>query len=228
MPKEARDNLSSHPAGVYDGAVRSTIPYYDCLHQETCAWVRVIRPDVREWLDTGCGTGTLVARCLPVFPEARFTLADPSPQMLSVARQRLRDRVHFLDPCASGELPLELRGSFQVLTAIQCHHYLNGEGRRAATERCFQMLAPDGAFITFENVRPATEQGMIWGRARWRDFQIEHGKSPEDADGHLARLGTEFFPISLDAHLELLQQTGFRTVELLWKSCLQAGFVAVK
>jgi tRNA (cmo5U34)-methyltransferase len=222
------DNLSFHPSGVYDRAVRSTIPYYDCLHQETCAWVRAIRPDVRRWLDTGCGTGTLVARALAVFPEARFTVADPSPEMLSLARERLGDRVHVLGPCASGALPRELDGGFQVLTAIQCHHYLDGEGRKAATQRCYELLESGGVFITFENIRPATDPGTAWGLARWRDFQIEHGRSPEETDAHLARFGTEFFPISLDAHLELLHVAGFRTTELLWKSCLQAGFVAMK
>ena len=91
------DNLSSHLSTVYDGAVRSTIPYYDCLHEETCAWVRAIRPSVDAWLDTGCGTGALAAKALEFFPETKFTLADPSPEMLAVARQRLGDRATFLE-----------------------------------------------------------------------------------------------------------------------------------
>jgi len=222
----AADNLSSHLSSIYDGAIKSTIPYYDCLHEETCAWVQAIRPDVREWLDTGCGTGALVERARRAFPETRFTLSDPSPEMLSVARKRLGDCVRFLEPCTSGDLPLG--ESFQVLTAIQCHHYLDMEGRRKALKRCFQLLEPGGLFITFENIRLSTETGTAWGLARWRDFQIGHGKPPEEADVHLARFGTEFFPITVQQHLDLLREAGFRTFETFWQSCMQAGFLAMK
>jgi tRNA (cmo5U34)-methyltransferase len=225
---QVRDNLSSHLSTAYDGAVRSTIPYYDCLHEETCAWVRAIRPDVCDWLDTGCGTGALVERALLAFPDTVFTLADPSQEMLSVARERLGDQIRLLEPCASGELPLELKAHFQVLTAIQCHHYLDLEGRKRAIERCYQLLEPGGLFITFENIRHATETGAGWGLARWRDFQIEQGKSAEEADAHLARFGTGFFPITVEQHLELLRATGFQTVEIFWQSCMQAGFLAMK
>ena len=40
----------------------------------------------KNWLDTGCGTGTLAQKAIAQFPDAHFVLADPSPQMLDLAK----------------------------------------------------------------------------------------------------------------------------------------------
>jgi len=57
-------------------------------------------------------------------------------------------------------------------------------------------------------------------------FQMERGKSA--AASHIKRFGVEYFPVSIEEHLSLLRETGFKSVELLWFSYLQAGFYAIK
>lgn len=42
------------------------------------------------------------------------------------------------------------------------------------------------------------------------------------------RRGVEVFPITLEQHIELLKKCGFRSVNVLWASYLQAGFWAIK
>ena len=55
---------------------------------------------------------------------------------------------------------------------------------------------------------------------------MERGKSA--AASHIKRFGVEYFPVSIEEHLSLLRETGFKSVELLWFSYLQAGFYAIK
>ena len=45
---------------------------------------------------------------------------------------------------------------------------------------------------------------------------------------HIERRGVEVFPITNAQHLELLKKCGFRSVNVLWTSYLQAGFWAIK
>jgi tRNA (cmo5U34)-methyltransferase len=54
------------------------------------------------------------------------------------------------------------------------------------------------------------------------------GKSQEEVDKHLARFGVEYFPITIEDHLKLLKETGFKNVELFWCSYMQAGFYGIK
>ena len=85
------DNATPHKSSEYDWKVRQTIPFYETMHREIIDVVKTVRLDVKSWLDTGCGTGYLIELALPVFPNTRFMLADPSEEMIQQARNRLRE-----------------------------------------------------------------------------------------------------------------------------------------
>ncbi len=220
------DNATPHQAIAYDAGVRRTIPYYDVIHGEVLSFIEILPNRPRTWLDTGCGTGALVAGALSRFPETEFVVADPSSAMLAVARQRLVDsRVTVLPPCGTSDLP---PGCFDVVTAIQSHHYLDPNGRRAAVAVCFDRLRPGGVFVTSENVRPLSRTGLDLGLRYWARFQEQAGKSPSEVAAQLARFDCEYHPITLEEHLRLYREAGFVAVEVLWCSYLQAVFYAVK
>ncbi len=228
----SNDNATPHAAGEYDVKVRRVIPFYEAFHTETIALVKAAKPSPRLWLDSGCGTGFLVQRALDEFPGTKFLLADPSETMLEEARARLAafipDRVEIFAPAPTGGLVGALSGPVDVITAIQSHHYLDRDGRRAATWACFQMLAPGGLYVTFENVRPLTSRGVEVALSRMGAFQMSRGLSAEFAEGHAGRFDTAYFPVTIEEQLALLRETGFSAVELFWYSVMQAGFYAVK
>lgn len=226
------DNKTPHNAADYDQKIRRTIPFYDVIHQETIDLVKSVKADVACWLDTGCGTGRLVDLALSLFPNTGFILADPAEAMLRQARERLggqEQRVKVLSPVASDGLPSQMAGAkCQVVTAIQCHHYLQPSEREQAIRGCFDVLEDAGLFIAFENIRPLTEQGTRMALERWGRWQQNAGRSSAAVAEHLKRFDTEYFPITVDEHLALLRAAGFQTVELFWFSQMQAGFYAIK
>jgi tRNA (cmo5U34)-methyltransferase len=216
--------------GDYDGHIARTIPYYDQIHREIIDLVLSLDRPPRLWLDTGCGTGTLVMRALDHFPGTHFMLADPSETMLAQARSKLKGqkRVAFLRPTCSQELNGLVNEKPDLITAVQCHHYLSQEERRRAVAACYDMLPTDGVYITFENVRPLTDRGIEIGKRRWERFQAENGKTEAEAKAHIDRFDNEYFPITVEQHLDLYRGTKFRTVELFWYSYMQAGFYCIR
>jgi tRNA (cmo5U34)-methyltransferase len=216
----------------YDSEIRAILPHYDSFHQETINLIRSALPEPETWLDTGCGTGALVERALKQFPRTRFFLADPSVEMLEKAKRKLSgsDRVTFLKPACTQDLTPECtgRGSFEVITAIQSHHYLSKDERARATRECRGLLKEGGIFVTFENARPLTETGTEIGKLRWKRHQLDSGREPQTVETHLERFGRVFFPLTVEKHLSILRAAGFDVVELLWYSCMQAGFYCVK
>ncbi len=221
-----RDNKTSQAAAEYDANVHKTIPRYHLFHDEVLDLARVIVPQPQTWLDTGCGTGTLILKALERFGQVRFVAADPSAAMLQFAAEKLANQnVTFV---AAGSEELVYTDRFDIVTAIMAHHYLDREGRRQATRNCYTMLKQGGLYITFETIRPATGTGTQIGLQRWRNAQIANGKSPDAADKHISRFGSELLPVTLAEHRELLVETGFATVELFWLSGLQAGFYGIK
>jgi tRNA (cmo5U34)-methyltransferase len=225
------DNSTPYKASEYDAKVRQTIPYYETIHKEVLRLVQLIKPDVNRWVDTGCGTGCLVEQALAEFPRCRFVLADPAESMLVEARKRLaaaQEWVTILPTADSAELMSRIgRGTADVITAIQCHHYLP-HGRLKALQSCFEVLKPGGLIVTFEHVAPRTPEGLSIGLTGWKSFLIAQGRTEEEADKNLARYGKEFFPIKIDQHLQLLTEAGFGISELFWFSRMQAGFYAIK
>jgi tRNA (cmo5U34)-methyltransferase len=227
------DNTTPHKSSDYDRKVRQTIPFYETMHLEIVDLVKEVKPDVTCWLDTGCGTGYLVEVALPLFPQTLFILADPSEAMLQQAAKRLHGvsdaQLQFLQPAESKELASQIGDVVpQVVTAIQCHHYLKPLERYQAVQSCYDILEDDGLFITSENVTPCTERGVQIGLGRWERFQTGQGRSLPTVENHLKRFGVNYFPITVREHIELLQAVGFRVVELFWLSQMQAGFYAIK
>ncbi len=227
------DNATPYYASDYNRAIRQTIPYYEAIQRETIDLVRTVKPDVKCWLDTGCGTGYLVELALPLFPATRFLLTDPSEAMLREAGRGFEnissDRVALLPAAGTGDLTaLDLGEKPQVVTAILSHHYLSASARQTAVRSCCQVMDDGGLFIAFENIDFGLPTSNEIALERWCKYQTQHGRAQEAVELHRKRFKTRYFPITIDEHLNLLRATGFRDAGMFWLSCMQAGFFAIK
>ncbi|NMB79466.1 MAG: class I SAM-dependent methyltransferase, partial [Methanomicrobiales archaeon] len=175
------DNSTFHNADVYDRQIRQTIPHYDDIHNEILNFIKVQHPGPADWLDTGCGTGTFVRKAQERFPATRFWVADPSEGMLAQARRTVSGLpCTVLGQCGTADLPEVTDRKFDVITAIQCHHYLSKDERLAALRACHTLLNNDGFFLVSENIRPSTEEGIRCSLKYWGAFQQEAGKTEQD------------------------------------------------
>lgn len=110
------DNKSAYNSGIYDKNIVSTLPYYREYHNQIIDLVKAIGIKDIEWLDTGCGTGTLASRVFESRDDVRFTLCDPSEQMLEIAKNKLagRDIRTFTVPSQM----MTFDSEFDVVTAV--------------------------------------------------------------------------------------------------------------
>ncbi len=224
------DNKSAHVAAEYDQKIRITIPDYERVHAEIIDLVKTINPTPAKWLDTGCGTGNLSIAASKTFKSTVFVLSDPSNEMLAFANNKIQGAditAEVLEPVPTQGINFPT-GSFEVITAIRAHHYLNAKCRKEATENCFRMLNEGGVYITVENIRPFSSSGIKMTLERWKRFQISKGRSIEEAEKHAERFEREYFPINIDEHIGLLRNAGFYVAEIFWFSYMQAGFYALK
>jgi len=212
----------------YDREIGAMLPLLDMFYRATLNLVRATGITPTRWLDTGCGTGTFATLARQAFPGVAFTLADPSPTMLQASQAKMADAedVSFVSG-GTGDLTFP-DDSFDVVTAIQCHHYLDEAGRDLAARNCHRMLRPGGVYVTFENIRPLTKQGTQVVLRMWQEFQTGAGRTTAQVAQHISRFDTAYHPITIPQHLELLHQVGFDVAEVLWASYMQAGFWAVK
>ncbi len=196
-----KDNSSSHGSEDYDQLVTKTIPYYESFHNESLKLIRTILNEPEIWLDTGCGTGNLVQKALEEFNNTFFILADPSVEMLNKARTKLvkypHERFEFLKPAETGKIVLENDCKPNVITAIQSHHYMSVEERVKAIKIYYTLLDDNGVYITFENIRPNSPEGLEIGMDYWKNFQKSRGRDSKTVEMHLNRLILNIFQLKL-------------------------------
>ncbi len=220
-------NKTPFKAVEYDNNVRKVIPLYDLIYEQMIDLISVcFKGKPVSILDTGCGSGNLGVNASKKLDVSDLVLCDPSEDMLDVAKKKLAGvdctfrRV--------GSEGLDYTEQFDVVTAIQSHGYFDREGREAAVKNCYNALKNGGIFICFENTAPFSELGRDIMLDRVYKFGINAGRSEQEAAAHRARYGTDFFPLTIKEHLELLEKTGFKTAELFWHSYMQSGFYGVK
>ena len=219
--------MSAFKAVDYDGNIRKVIPFYDDIYDRIFGVIEAYCGEKPlALLDTGCGTGSLGARAVKELKLSRLVLCDPSEKMLEDAKIKLQgQQCEFV---LAGSEQLDLENSFDVVTAIQSHHYFDRKTRQTAVANCFRALKKGGLFICFENTAPNTSTGKNIMLTQLEKFEFAAGRTAEDIKAHSARYNTEFFPITITDHFELLKNTGFEVTELFWHTYMQSGFYAIK
>lgn len=222
-----KDNSSAFNSAIYDSKVNAVLPYYTEYNRQILDLAEVLGIKCSKWLDTGCGTGNLARQIVEKISDVKLVLCDPSAEMLETAKSKLCgfDNMEFRN-ISSQELDYD--GEFDIVTAVQAHHYLSEDERRKAVKNCYDALKIGGIFITFENIALSSEQSEKLAISRWKNYMLAHGRTEEQTENHMKRRGTELFPIKIEEHIKLLKEIGFTSVDLLWSSYLQAGFFAIK
>lgn len=220
------DNATPLDAMEYDAKIGKTIPYYAEFHKQTIDLVKNMEYKKIHWLDTGCGTGVLAVKAAHEMKNAHFLLADPSPEMIMQARRNTEGISADFIVAGSGEL--DFNNEFQVVTAVQSHHYMQRNEREKAVGNIYKALEAGGIFICFENIIPDTEYVKELELKRWGKYQLLNGKSEKEVAMHKARYGINYFPIRVNEHCNLLTELGFRYVNVLWLSYMQMGIYGIK
>lgn len=222
------DNSTPMTAREYDKKIEKTIPFYSEFYKQSVDLIKSLPFKEGKWLDTGCGTGEFILKAIEECNNFQFVLCDPSTAMISEARCKLNNKKQILNFCVCGSQHLNFSEEFNIITAIQSHHYMQYEDRLVALQNCFNALRENGALILFENYAPGCEYSKNNVMDRWGRYQRENGKSDIEVEEHLKRYGENYFPITLSDHAKVLKSSGFKIVEIFWLSYMQVGIYAIK
>lgn len=219
--------LSSRPyaPAEFDQYILSTLPYVREFYLQTLSMIHQYGKTEGKLLDLGCGTGMLEKLLREDFPGLSLEGIDPSEEMLIVAKQKQIPNVVFRQ-ATSQEIHAE--DEYDIITAIEVHHFLQPDERKAVVSNVFRALKEGGIYIAFENVLPEDSDLKEQELNRWKNFQIAAGKTEEEAELHKKRCGIFYFPVTVEDHIRLLKETGFRHVYVFWRSHMQMGIMGIK
>ena len=221
-----KQNSTPFHVAEYDKQIKRTLPFYEEMIQQIVDIAGLLDLQSLTWLDVGCGTGKMARTVLDNFNIQKMVCIDVEKEMLDRAKILCNhEKVEFLQ-CDVRGLPYQ--GMFDIVTAIQVNHYFKKDERMAVIKNCYDALAENGIYISFENFAPDSEEGTRLYLERWRQFQMANGKTREEADSHIERYGRDYFPVTISESIGILKDCGFRAVEILWVSYMQMGILARK
>ncbi len=206
------------------------LPNSDNVHKLLLEAIQRHMPVKGHVLDLGAGTGRLTKLILEQFPSASVIVADYSTTMRHFAAAALADyddRVTVVDLDMFASLwPDSICGFDVVVSGFAIHHGKSTEAYRLVYRRINEVLNDGGLFINLDHVAGEDRRSSISNAQSWRDFLDLDGGI--DSDKFILSSYAEDRPIPISTHRQLLRETGFEQIEVLWEDMIFALYMGIK
>ena len=194
----------------YDQRIRTFIPNYSEMLDEVAG---VLDPATKTVVDLGVGTGALSARCLRRVPGARVIGIDADAEMLPLARRRLGPRATLK---VANFLGADLPRADAVVATLALHHVRTRTAKARLYARIHAALRRGGTLVTGD-CYPSNN------RTRWREQRdlwqshLEKTYTRREAAKFLLDWSHEDTYMPVPTELALLEDAGFRSVDITWR-----------
>jgi trans-aconitate 2-methyltransferase len=221
----------------FDQGIRLLLPHYD---EMLGAITRCLPETAGQILELGCGTGELSLKVLAHCPRMHLVAVDYSPRMLTAAKAKLQaagygERVIWVEAdfgdWAMGDRELLSDPAIKLdacVSSLAIHH-LSHETKLKLFQRIHQHLQPGGCFWNADPTPPEASQLAEAYQAVREEWTAQQGPNLDavrakmgsrETHGHSSHDHLE----SLAAHLSLLDQAGFHSLDVPWSYYGQAVF----
>ena len=251
-PSRARDWLDR-----WDRQQELYLPHREARFQAMFDVLEAMLPPEFRALDVGAGPGSLSARLLARFPNARSTAVDFDPVLLALGRAAHRDlegRLAWIEadlrtPSWAAGLP---SGDYDAVLSTTALHWfdertlariygdlasrlrtggllLNGDEIIARSDPPLVRTLLDSVHERFRRTRDAPGPKEDW-ETWWSRISQEPGLADEVTERRrrYPQAHTDGPQVSLEGHAEFLRAAGFRAVGIVWQEFDNRVLVAVR
>lgn len=213
-------------AEKYDGNFTALAPVKDVMHLILQAHLSGL-PDNARILVAGAGTGAEVRFLAALHPSWHFTLADPSPAMLDVARKHA-DTEAFADRCVfhSDYVSTLDADNFDAGTSLLVSHFLNDtETRTAYYQSVCHRLKLGAPLLNVDLCADTDARGFLTLMALWKSMLALNGVN-EAAQAQYASAYGRDFACHGPAEVEvMIEAAGFDRPVQCFQAALMRGWI---
>ncbi|QNX07707.1 methyltransferase domain-containing protein [Acinetobacter seifertii] len=222
----AKDFNSPKVVEGYDVHIRKLIPGYEVIHQQVDAILQAVLPPDAHILIVGCGTGYELEYLLKRHPNWKFTAVDPSLTML----EKAQEQVELLDKSSQvtfvhGETSaLALESWFDAALSILVAHFIADDIKLVFFKDIYALLKEKAVLLTYDLMTCVNPQQL----QALRYLCLDQGLTEDQCQKMLERMAQDFFSLTTEGYIKLLQETGFESVQLYTQILTYQGFIAKK
>lgn len=200
-------------------------PGYEVMQELTHQLILETTPKGGNVLVLGAGGGIELKRFAQLEPSWRFAAVDPSPEMLSVAKDALAedaDRVEWFETY----IPDAPAGPFDSATCLLTLHLISDGGDKLEALKAIRnRLKPGGALAVVDNCYDKSSPDF----KKWMDRFVQQARlkgAPEEMLGMVRQGNTEKGEsVSPERESELFAEAGFTDVDLYYAALSWRGWI---
>lgn len=218
-------------ASVFDDMANRCIPYYREVIQLTASAADKFVPDNGLIYDIGCSTGNTLLFIAKALREKKVNLVgiDPSESMLNKAKEKASvytysHDIQFLEGSAEG---FEFKNADMIILNYTLQ-FIAPEKRSELIQKLYDSLNPGGMLILSEKLRQEDEDVQEFNTETYEAFKAGNGYSYLEIANKRQALENILVPGSLSSNLDLLRNSGFERIEILFKWLNFTTFLAFK
>ncbi len=188
-------------------------------------------------LDLGCGDGIITHELLSIDRSIKATLIDGSDDMISRAKERLKDfpdinfkNISFQELLKKGQL----NRTYDFIVSSQAIHHLSRDEKKKFYEMIYSHLHPKGFLMNIDVTIAPVDTLENWYMKLWQEW-MDIEKTALEIEGDpfndvISRYkeAEENRPDTLESQLHVLKDIGFRNVDCYYKYGIFAVFGGMK
>ncbi len=214
------ENVKEHfeeEAKEFDKTILKLIPYYSDMIDSMVNTIPFEDNYTFRVLDLGCGTGNISKIVKERFPNSQISCIDIAENMIQMAKIKL-EKYDNIDFYTGDFFEFDFKEKYDVvLSSLALHHIRTDDDKKKFYRRIYSTLKDDGVFLNADVVLGSTDTLNQIYREKWIEFMLQNVPLKEVEEKWLPKQMEEDFPAALTDHLKWLFETGFKSVDVIWK-----------
>ena len=210
----------------YDNQRRCFIPCFDDFYKSSISLLKYYKDDFKKIADLGAGTGLLTKEIYELYPNAYYVLIDISKDMLKIAEERFKglDNFEFMEYNYVENIPV--KDCDLICSALSIHHLENSD-KENLYKNIYKKLSVGGCFINLDQFAGETETINHLYNTWWYNYIDHSGIKSEEKAAWIERRKLDK-ENTIHETIELLKNSGFRTVECIYSFMKFGVIIAIK
>jgi tRNA (cmo5U34)-methyltransferase len=228
--KEKGDwKFDSKVVPIFDEHVRQSVPLYEEMHR--------LLVDISYWFiedntnvyDIGTSTGETLVNLSETHKNKiiNYVGVDTSPEMVEKARKRLDSNnisISVTDSTDSNFIITNASFVTSVLTAM----FIPQRKRQGLINKIYDGLNKGGGFILIEKIVGNNARFDEMWIELYHDLKLRNGLNQEEVMAKSRSIRGILRPYTVNENIHMLQEAGFKDIDMFFKWNNFAGFLAIK
>jgi tRNA (cmo5U34)-methyltransferase len=214
------ENVKEHfeeEAKEFDNTILKLIPRYNEMINCMVSIIPFNNSEEFNLLDLGSGTGNITKAVKEKYPNSKISCIDIAENMIQMARIKLQNYTD-IEYYTGDFSEFEFEEKYDVIvSSLALHHIKTDKDKKGFYDKIFSALKAGGIFLNSDVVLGSNEKLNQIYREKWIDFMLTNLPEEEVREKWLPKQIEEDFPVPLTNHLKWLNETGFKSIDVIWK-----------